>query len=150
MAPGTRSGGISGSQIERLPSALAGRHWRVPPSYSEPDSVGGRRAIDLRALSRAYWFVGDKSRSSTSKHEDEETHSPTTTVRLHVGGPISETGSGTGNHWQTNRANVVDLEILGDPSDIETIRQVSDRWTAVHAEEAVSNRMPSTITQCTV
>ena len=53
MAPGTRSGGISGSQVERLASALAGRHWRVPPSYSDTDRACARRAIDLRALSRA-------------------------------------------------------------------------------------------------
>jgi hypothetical protein len=57
----------------------------------------------------------------TSTPTTRQTHRPTTTVRLHVGGPISETGSRTGIHWQMNRANVVDLEILGDPSDIETI-----------------------------
>jgi hypothetical protein len=43
------------------------------------------------------------------EHADDEANTQTkTTVRLHVGGPVSGTGSGTGIHWHMNRANLVE------------------------------------------
>jgi hypothetical protein len=53
-------------------------------------------------------FVGDKIKVFY-EHADDEANSQTkTTVRLHVGGPVSGTGSGTGIHWHMTRANLVE------------------------------------------
>jgi hypothetical protein len=53
-------------------------------------------------------FIGDKIKVFY-EHADDETNTETkTTVRLHVGGPVSGTGSGTGIHWHMNRANLVE------------------------------------------
>jgi len=45
---------------------------------------------------------------------DEANTRTTTTVRLHVGGPVAGTGSGIGIHWHMNRANVVEYVALDD------------------------------------
>jgi hypothetical protein len=59
-------------------------------------------------------FVGDKIKIFYEHADDEANTQTKTTVRLHVGGPISGTGSGTGIHWHMNRANVVEYVALDD------------------------------------
>ncbi len=53
-------------------------------------------------------FVGDKIKVFFEHADDEANTQTKTTVRLHVGGPVSGTGSGTGIHWHMNRANLVE------------------------------------------
>ena len=53
-------------------------------------------------------FVGDKIKVFYEHADDAPNTETKTTVRLHVGGPVSGTGSGTGIHWHMNRANVVE------------------------------------------
>jgi hypothetical protein len=53
-------------------------------------------------------FVGDKIKVFFDHSDDEANTETKTTVRLHVGGPISGTGSGTGIHWHMNRVNVIE------------------------------------------
>jgi hypothetical protein len=53
-------------------------------------------------------FVGDKIKVLYEYADDEANTETKTTVRLHVGGPVSGTGHGTGIHWHMNRANLVE------------------------------------------
>jgi hypothetical protein len=53
-------------------------------------------------------FVGDKIKVFYEHADDEANTQTKTTVRLHVGGPVSGTGSGTGIHWHMNRKNLVE------------------------------------------
>jgi hypothetical protein len=57
-------------------------------------------------------FVGDKIKVFYEYADDEANTETKTTVRLHVGGPVSGTGSGTGIHWHMNRANLVEYVAL--------------------------------------
>jgi hypothetical protein len=59
-------------------------------------------------------FVGDKIKVFFEHADDEANTQTKTTVRLHVGGPISGTGGGTGIHWHMNRANLVEYVALDD------------------------------------
>jgi hypothetical protein len=59
-------------------------------------------------------FVGDRAKT-LYEHKDDEANTPAvTTVRLHVGGPISGTANGTGIHWHMNRANQVEYVALDE------------------------------------
>jgi hypothetical protein len=53
-------------------------------------------------------FIGDRIKLFYEHADDEANTETKTTVRLHVGGPVSGTGSGTGIHWHMNRANLVE------------------------------------------
>ena len=59
-------------------------------------------------------FIGDKIKVFYEHADDEANTQTKTTVRLHVGGPVSGTGSGTGIHWHMNRANLVEYVALDD------------------------------------
>ena len=50
-------------------------------------------------------FVGDNVKVIYEHADDEANTQTMTIVRLHVGGPVTGTGSGTGIHWHMNRAN---------------------------------------------
>jgi hypothetical protein len=53
-------------------------------------------------------YVGDKTKVFYEYGDDEANTETKTTVRLHVGGAVSGTGSGTGIHWHMNRSNAVE------------------------------------------
>lgn len=59
-------------------------------------------------------FVGDKTKVLFEHADDEANTQTRATVRLHVGGSISGTGSGTGIHWHMNRANAIEYVALDD------------------------------------
>jgi hypothetical protein len=59
-------------------------------------------------------FVGDVVKIFYEHADDEANTQTKTTLRLHVGGPITGTGSGTGIHWHMNRGNVVEYVALDD------------------------------------
>ena len=67
-------------------------------------------------------FVGDKAKVLYEHADDEANTRTMTTVRLHVGGPISGTTSGTGIHWHMNRAN--EVEYVADDPQRDHIRYV--------------------------
>jgi hypothetical protein len=67
-------------------------------------------------------FVGDKIKVFYEYADDEANTENRTTVRLHVGGPVSGTASGTGIHWHMNRANRV--EYVASDEKLETIPYV--------------------------
>jgi hypothetical protein len=49
------------------------------------------------------------------EHADDEANTQTaTTLRIHVGGPIGGTGTGSGIHWHMNRANRVEFVALDE------------------------------------
>ena len=52
--------------------------------------------------------IGDVIKVFYEYADDEANTESKTTVRLHVGGPVSGTGSGVGIHWHMNRSNVVE------------------------------------------
>lgn len=59
-------------------------------------------------------FIGDVVRVVSEYADDEKNTETKTTLRLHVGGPISGTGNGVGIHWHMNRGNRVEYIAL-DP-----------------------------------
>jgi hypothetical protein len=59
-------------------------------------------------------FVGDKIKVFFEHADDEASTQTKTTVRLHVGGPVSGTGSGVGIHWHMNRGNLVEYVALDE------------------------------------
>ena len=59
-------------------------------------------------------FIGDKIKVFYEHADDEGNTQTKTTVRLHVGGAVSGTGSGTGIHWHMNRANLVEYVALDE------------------------------------
>jgi hypothetical protein len=60
-------------------------------------------------------FIGDVIKVVHEFADDEKNTETKTTLRLHVGGPISGTGNGVGIHWHMNRANQVEYIAL-DPA----------------------------------
>lgn len=59
-------------------------------------------------------FIGDLIKVVYEHANDEANTQTKTTVRLHVGGPVSGTGTGTGIHWHMNRANEIEYIALDD------------------------------------
>jgi hypothetical protein len=53
-------------------------------------------------------YIGDVIKVFYEYADDAANSETKTTVRLHVGGAVSGTGSGTGIHWHMNRSNVVE------------------------------------------
>jgi hypothetical protein len=59
-------------------------------------------------------YIGDLIKT-IYEHADDADNTPTvTTLKMHVGGAISGTGSGTGIHWHMNRANRVEYVALDE------------------------------------
>src|SRR5688572_9380124 len=59
-------------------------------------------------------FIGDVVKIVYEFADDAENSKTVSTLRLHVGGPVAGTGSGTGIHWHMNRSNVVEYVALDD------------------------------------
>jgi hypothetical protein len=53
-------------------------------------------------------FIGDVIKVFYEYADDAANTATKTTVQLHVGGPVTGTGFGTGIHWHMNRANVIE------------------------------------------
>jgi hypothetical protein len=60
-------------------------------------------------------FIGDVIKVVYEYADDEKNTETKTTLRLHVGGPITGTGNGVGIHWHMNRGNQVEYIAL-DPA----------------------------------
>jgi hypothetical protein len=68
-------------------------------------------------------FVGDRLDVIYDHANDAANTETKTTVRLHVGGPISGTGSGIGIHWHMNLANEIEYVALdGKRENIAYVR----------------------------
>jgi hypothetical protein len=72
-------------------------------------------------------FVGDVTKVIYEHADDEANTATQTTVRMHVGGPIGGTGTGTGIHWHMNRANVVEYVTLDEKREQIPYVRVSSR-----------------------
>ena len=87
-------------------------------TFSRPIPTPLESMPDVRmSCEQCHWpdrFVGDKV-NVIYEHADDEANTQTmTTVRLHVGGPITGTGSGTGIHWHMNRGNEIEYVALDE------------------------------------
>jgi hypothetical protein len=67
-------------------------------------------------------YIGDVIKVFYEYADDEANTETKTTVRLHVGGAIAGTGSGSGIHWHMNRSN--EVEYLATDEGRETITYV--------------------------
>jgi len=57
-------------------------------------------------------FIGDVIKVIYEHADDEKNTETKTTLRMHVGGPISGTSGGSGIHWHMNRGNQVEYVAL--------------------------------------
>jgi nitrate/TMAO reductase-like tetraheme cytochrome c subunit len=57
-------------------------------------------------------FIGDVIKVAHEFADDEKNTGTKTTLRLHVGGPVTGTGNGIGIHWHMNRGNRVEYVAL--------------------------------------
>jgi hypothetical protein len=67
-------------------------------------------------------FIGDVIKVVHEFADDEKNTESKTTLRLHVGGPVTGTGNGMGIHWHMNRGNRV--EYIALDSTLEEIPYV--------------------------
>ena len=90
----------------------------VSGSHSRPIPTPLRTMPDVRtSCEQCHWpdrFVGDKVKVIYEHANDEANTQTATTVRLHVGGPIAGTGTGSGIHWHMNRGNEVEYVALDE------------------------------------
>lgn len=90
----------------------------VNGTHSRPIPTPLENMPDVRtSCEQCHWpyrFVGDTIKVFYEHADDEANTQTKTTVRLHVGGPVSGTGSGTGIHWHMNRANEIEYIALDD------------------------------------
>lgn len=111
---GPGAGGFASAKLKgtrQLWLALTGTHNRPIPTPVES-------MPDVRtSCEQCHWpdrFVGDTIKVFYEHADDEANTQAKTTVRLHVGGPVSGTDSGTGIHWHMNRANEIEYVALDD------------------------------------
>ena len=57
-------------------------------------------------------YVGDRLKLFYEHADDEANTQTVNTLRLHVGGPFRDGGTGSGIHWHMNRANAIDYVTL--------------------------------------
>jgi hypothetical protein len=108
----------------QLALAITGTHARPIPTPLERFPSVVNSCENCHQPDR---FVGDVIKV-IYEHADDEANTPTkTTVRVHVGGPIGGTGTGTGVHWHMNRANVVEYVALDDKREQIPYVRVSSR-----------------------
>jgi hypothetical protein len=96
----------------QLRLALTNRYTR--PLVS-PVRVG--RPNVYTSCEQCHWpdrFIGDVVKVAYEFADDKTNSKTVQTLRLHVGGPIAGTGSGTGIHWHMNRSNVVEYVSLDE------------------------------------
>jgi hypothetical protein len=87
-------------------------------TFSRPIPTPLESMPDVRmSCEQCHWpdrFVGDKVKVLYEHANDEANTETKTTVRLHVGGPVSGSGSGSGIHWHMNRANEIEYVALDE------------------------------------
>lgn len=94
------------SGTHQLLAVLSGDYPRpIPTPITGLPSVQS----SCESCHRADRFVGDVIKVIYDYANDEANTASSTTLRIHVGGPISGTGTGRGIHWHMNRANVVEF-----------------------------------------
>jgi len=90
----------------------------VSGAHSRPIQIHGENLPDVAtSCEQCHWpdrFVGDRVRIFYEHADDEANTQSRTTVRIHVGGPVSGTSVGAGIHWHMNRANVVEYVAVDD------------------------------------
>jgi hypothetical protein len=95
----------------QLALAVSGAHSRpIPTPVTNMPDVSS-------TCEQCHWpdrFVGDKVKVLYEHANDEANTQTATTVRLHVGGPVAGSGTGSGIHWHMNRANQIDYVALDD------------------------------------
>lgn len=103
-AQGFVSAKLSGTR--QLALVLTGRYPRPIPTPIA--SIPGVQN-SCENCHRPDRFVGDVIKI-VYEHADDAANTETkTTLRIHVGGPISGSGTGSGIHWHMNRANQVEF-----------------------------------------
>ena len=88
---------------------------RYPRPLLSPAHEG--RPNVYTSCEQCHWpdrFIGDVVKVVYEFADDEANSKTMSTLRLHVGGPVAGTGSGTGIHWHMNRSNVVEYVALDD------------------------------------
>lgn len=88
---------------------------RYPRPLLSPRQVA--RPNVYTSCEQCHWpdrFIGDVVKVVYEFADDEANSKTMSTLRLHVGGPVAGTGSGTGIHWHMNRSNVVEYAALDD------------------------------------
>jgi NapC/NirT cytochrome c family, N-terminal region len=93
---------------------------RYPRPLLSPLAEG--RPNVYTSCEQCHWpdrFIGDVVKVVDEFADDEANSKTTSTLRLHVGGPVAGTGTGSGIHWHMNRSNVVEYVALD-----ETLEQI--------------------------
>ena len=90
----------------------------ISNTHSRPIPTPLRAMPDVStSCEQCHWpdrFVGERVKV-IYEYADDEANTPTmTTLRMHVGGPIAGSGTGTGIHWHMNRANRVEYVALDE------------------------------------
>lgn len=88
---------------------------RYPMPIPSPPVTGAPNVHT--SCEQCHWpdrFIGDVIKVVHEYTDDEKNTETKTTLRMHVGGPISGTGNGIGIHWHMNRGNQVEYIAL-DP-----------------------------------
>ena len=88
---------------------------RYPTPIPSPPVTGAPNVHT--SCEQCHWpdrFIGDVIKVVHEYTDDEKNAETKTTLRMHVGGPISGTGNGIGIHWHMNRGNQVEYVAL-DP-----------------------------------
>ena len=108
-AQGFVSAKLSGTR--QLALALTGTYHRPIPT-----PIAGIPGVQnsCESCHRPDRFVGDLIKVLYEHADDEANTETKTTLRMHVGGPISGTKTGIGIHWHMNRANQVEYVALDD------------------------------------
>lgn len=102
--------------------ALVATH-RYPTPIPSPPVIGLPNVHT--SCEQCHWpdrFLGDVIKVVHEYADDEKNTETRTTLRMHVGGPISGTGNGVGIHWHMNRGNQV--EYIAVDSKLEQIPYV--------------------------
>lgn len=112
VGPGTQgfvSAKLSGTR--QLLLVMTGKYPRpIPTPIANLPSVQG----SCENCHRPDRFVGDVIKIVYEHADDAANKETRTTLRIHVGGPISGTGTGIGIHWHMNRANQVEFLALDE------------------------------------
>ncbi|MET0167961.1 MAG: NapC/NirT family cytochrome c [Vicinamibacterales bacterium] len=113
-------------------------------TFSRPIPTPLESMPDVRmSCEQCHWpdrFVGDRVKVIYEHADDEANTQTMTTVRLHVGGPVTGTGSGTGIHWHMNRGNEIEYVALDEKREqIPYVRVTTpDRRVREYFAEGVS------------
>jgi hypothetical protein len=104
----------------QLAMVLSGRYPKPIPSPPQTGLPNVHTSCE-----QCHWpdrFVGDLIKVVYEYADDEKNTETKTTLRMHVGGPISGTTNGIGIHWHMNRGNRV--EYLATDATLEKIPYV--------------------------